>query len=220
MARFIVLQPHLEEEVTLAEAARMAAVPIRTAQRWLSRYHAAGVNGLARSTRIDAGRPKLATDTVKLIEGLALRKPRLSIAAIHRKVANILEKRCEQPPSYSTVYAIICQLDPAMIVLAQEGDPAFRDQFELVYRHRAERPNQIWQADHTLLDLLIVDANGKTVRPWLTSIIDDYSRAVAGYTLFLGGTYRTSNLIGTAPGYLAQVRYKLANLWHSKQTLR
>ena len=186
MARFVVLQPHIDGHVTLSEAARDAAVPIRTAQRWLSRYRIAGIAGLARSIRTDAGHIKLAIDIVKLIEGLALRKPRLSIAAIHRKVSAITKERSKQPPSYSTVYGIIQQLDPAMMTLAQEGDPAFRDQFELVYRHRAERPNAIWQADHTQLDLLILDANGKTVRPWLTSVTDDYSRVVAGYTLFLG----------------------------------
>ena len=33
---------------------------------------------------------------------------------------------------------------------------------------------------------MVLDANGQAVRPWLTIIIDDYSRAVAGYTIFLG----------------------------------
>src|SRR5207245_8258720 len=33
---------------------------------------------------------------------------------------------------------------------------------------------------------MVLDANGEAVRPWLTMIIDDYSRAVAGYTIFLG----------------------------------
>ena len=75
---------------------------------------------------------------------------------------------------------------PAMVTLAQDGPAAFRDRYELLYRHRAEGPNTIWQADHTLLDILVLDANGAAVRPWLTLIMDDYSRAVAGYTIFLG----------------------------------
>ena len=37
MERFAVLQPHLEEDVPLARAARQAGVPIRTAERWLAR---------------------------------------------------------------------------------------------------------------------------------------------------------------------------------------
>ena len=75
---------------------------------------------------------------------------------------------------------------PAMVTLAQDGPAAFRDRYELLYRHRAACPNAIWQADHTLLDVMVLDANGDAVRPWLTLIMDDYSRAIAGYTIFLG----------------------------------
>jgi putative transposase len=85
--------------------------------------------------------------------------------------------------SYGSVRAIIRQLDPAMITLAHEGHVTFRDRYE---RHRAERPNATWQTDHTELDILILDANGKVTRPWLTTVIDDHSRAIAGYMVFLG----------------------------------
>ena len=71
-----------------------------------------------------------------------------------------------------------------MVTLAQDGPAAFRDRYELIYRHRAEGPDALWQADHTLLDVLGAGCdNGEAVRPWLTIIIDDYSRAVAGYTI-------------------------------------
>jgi hypothetical protein len=48
------------------------------------------------------------------------------------------------------VYAIIARLDPALTTLAHEGPARFRDQFELVHRHRASHPNAIWQADDAL----------------------------------------------------------------------
>ena len=70
--------------------------------------------------------------------------------------------------------------------LAQQGQPAFRDRFELAWRHRASQPNALWQADHTELDVLVLEANGTAARPWLTTVIDDHSRAIAGYTVFLG----------------------------------
>jgi putative transposase len=53
-----------------------------------------------------------------------------------------------------------------------------------VYRAEAESPNAIWQADHTELDVLVKDA-GELRKPWLTIVLDDYSRAVAGYSLSL-----------------------------------
>ena len=43
----------------------------------------------------------------------------------------------------------------------------------------------MWQADHTVLDILVLDDAGTPVRPWLTVIVDDHSRAIAGYFLSL-----------------------------------
>ena len=43
-------------------------------------------------------------------------------------------------------------------------------------------PNDIWQADHTELDLMVLDETGRPARPWLTVILDDRSRAIAGYS--------------------------------------
>lgn len=186
MVRFAVLRPHLNDSVPLSEAARDAGIPLRSVQRWLSRYRAAGLVGLVRAKRTDTGNRKLPTQLVELIEGMALRKPRPSIAAIHRNITALAAKCNRPPPSYSSVYEIVRHLSPAMVTLAQDGAAAFRDRYELIYRHRAEGPNAIWQADHTLLDVMVLDANGQVVRPWLTIIIDDYSRAVAGYTIFLG----------------------------------
>jgi putative transposase len=185
MARFAVLQPHLEGDVPLARVAREAGVPLRTARRWLRRYRADGLPGLTRSVRGDAGTRKLPADFASLIEGLALRKPRPSVTAIHREITKIVKKQNAAAPSYATVHAIVRGLDPALTTLAQEGTAAFRNRYELIHRHRAEAPNTLWQADHTMLDILIVDANGKPARPWLTVILDDYSRAAAGYMIFL-----------------------------------
>ena len=50
------------------------------------------------------------------------------------------------------------------------------------------RSGEIWQADHTPLDLWVRDERDQPARPWLTVITvirDDCSRAVAGYSLNL-----------------------------------
>jgi putative transposase len=41
----------------------------------------------------------------------------------------------------------------------------------------------MWQADHTLLDIWVLDEKGQPAKPWLTIILDDYSRSVAGYRI-------------------------------------
>ncbi len=89
-------------------------------------------------------------------------------------------------PSYSSIRRIIGAIDPGLYTLAQHGDTAYRDKYELVFRRSTSGPNEQWQADHTLLDVAILDKTGTPARPWLTVVLDDYSRAAAGYTLFLG----------------------------------
>ncbi|MFD0480497.1 hypothetical protein ACFQ0B_79485 [Nonomuraea thailandensis] len=55
LARYRVLVPHLYDGVTLKAAAAGAAVPYRTAQRWLAAYKQDGMQGLARTCRSDKG---------------------------------------------------------------------------------------------------------------------------------------------------------------------
>ncbi|NOT57912.1 MAG: transposase [Deltaproteobacteria bacterium] len=186
MERLAVLQPHLAEGVPLARAARQAGVAIRTAERWLARYRQSDLAGLARPVRRDAATHRLPADLVALIEGMGLQKPRSSAATIQRRLRPVATAHGWGVPSYRTVCAILAALDPAMVTLAHEGAATFRDRYELIHRHRATAPNALWQADHTLLDLLILDEAGQPSRPWLTTVVDDYSRAVAGTMVFLG----------------------------------
>lgn len=186
MQHFAILRPHLEEGIPLTRAARHAGIPVRTAERWLVRYRQRGLAGLIRSARRDANIHRLPVDLVALIKGMGVKKPRASAATIHRRIGTIAKTQGWLVPSYSTVYAILAGLDPAIMTLAHEGASAFRDRYELIHRHRAEAANTIWQADHTQLDILILDSTGRPVRPWLTTVVDDYSRAVAGIMVFLG----------------------------------
>ena len=60
MSRFEVLRPYLEDGVPLARADAASRTPLRTAQRWLHRYRASGLAGLAPTTsRIIAGQGHL-----------------------------------------------------------------------------------------------------------------------------------------------------------------
>ena len=184
--RMAVLRPHLVDGVPLTRVAADAGIPIRTARRWIARYRADGPAGLVRPPRPEAGKRTFPKELVELIEGMALLKPPPSIATIHRRIAGLASEREWQAPSYGSVRSIVAGIDPAMATLAHEGAAAFRDKYELVHRHRAVRPNATWQADHTQLDILILDADGKEARPWLTTVLDDHSRAIAGYMVMLG----------------------------------
>lgn len=186
LQRWRLLRPVVEDGVPLARAARQAEVPLRTAERWLARYRSGGLSGLARTPRADRGRRRIPAELVRLIEGLALARPQPSVTIITRRAALVAAERGWPTPSYGTVQAIVTGLDPQLATLAHDGTAALRDRYELVYRREADRPNALWQADHTELDLLVLDADDKPGRPWLTVVLDDCSRAIAGYTVFLG----------------------------------
>ena len=214
MARFAVLKPHLAHGVPLPRAASDAGVAVRTAERWLARYRLGGLVGLARLPRSDLGRRRVAAEMVECIEGLYLRKPRPSVATIRRRLLKVANKRQWTVPSYASIYRIVRRLDPGMVTLAHEGHAAYRDQFELIHRYRAPKPNAIWQADHTQLDLLILEAGGRAVRPWLTTIIDDHSRMLAGYSVFLGApsTLQTSLALRQAIWRKADPRWPICGI--------
>jgi putative transposase len=56
LERFHLLRPHVEGGLLLAAVARSAGIPLRTAQRWLSRYNDGGLRALGRDVeRIGAG---------------------------------------------------------------------------------------------------------------------------------------------------------------------
>ena len=53
--RFRLLQPHLEDGRPLKRVAAAAAIPFRTAQRWVALYKKFGLAALARKHRADRG---------------------------------------------------------------------------------------------------------------------------------------------------------------------
>lgn len=182
--RFQLLRPFLEEGTPLARVARDRGVPLRTARRWVAQYRREGLAGLARKERSDRGKRRLSDTLHQAIEGLALKTPPLSAAAIHRQAVALAEHLGEAAPGYDAVYNLVRALDPALRTLAHEGTRAYADAFDLVHRHEAAGPNAVWQADHTELDIVLKDGQGGPGKPWLTVILDDYSRTVAGYALY------------------------------------
>jgi len=184
--RWRILRLHVEDQVPLAALARHHGLGVRTLERWHARYRAGGLLALGRVPRADAGGHRLPGELIALIEGLGLTRPRPPIAAIHRTVVKVCAGTGWPVPSYGVVRSIITALDPGMVTLALEGPSSYRDRYELALRRTADQPNAMWQADHTLLDIVLVDTDGKSARPWLTVVMDDCSRAICGYTVFFG----------------------------------
>src|ERR1700678_1700793 len=185
MSRFRLIQPHLEKNQPLQTVAADGKVPFRTAQRWVSQYRKFGLIALIRKTRVDRGARRVISPKLKAaIEALALESPPLPVRSIWRQIRQFAETIGEPPPRYGLVYDLIRELPVGLLTLAHRGGKTYSEKFDLVHRREAPRPNAIWQADHAQLAIRPVREDGRIAKPWLTIVIDDYSRAIAGY--FLG----------------------------------
>jgi transposase len=184
--RYNKIKPFLEDNTTIREISNNEKISYSTLCRWLKNYREKGLGGLVDKRRYDNGKGRIVKDELRLlVEGLALQKPKPSMASIHRKIVKIAETKNWRKPSYTTIRNIIKGIKPSVITLAHEGDKAYKDKYDLLYSRKANYPNEIWQADHSLLDIWLVDSKENIVRPWLTIIMDHYSRAIAGYFLFI-----------------------------------
>ena len=211
LERFALLRPALEGEVSQTQLAREQQIPLSTMQRWIKQYREKGLAGLANAKRSDKGKSRrLPEQAVQLVEGLALQTPPRSMAAIHRQVVTIAGEQGWKPPSYDRVRQIIKNLDPALVTLAHQGAAAYREEFDLLYRREATHSNAIWQADHTPLDVWLLNEEGKPARPYLTVIEDDYSRAIAGYRL----SFQEATALTTALTLRTAIWRKEDPHWH------
>ena len=145
LARYQQLRPALEEGVPLAHVARSHQIPLRTAQRWVAQYRTYGLARLIRAPRADRGQHRrIVPELQRLIEGLALQRPPPSAATIHRQIGPVAIQHGWPMPSYTSVYGIIQQLDPALVTLAHHGPKVYGETFDLIHRREASQPNEIW----------------------------------------------------------------------------
>ncbi|GAC1467442.1 MAG: hypothetical protein NVSMB9_09050 [Isosphaeraceae bacterium] len=104
----------------------------------------------AEAVTVSLSKRKLTPALQQPIEGLALRKPRLSSATVHLEVAEAARKLGQEPPSYKVVHAVIGKLEPALLTLAHESSKAYSEAFDLVHRGEADAPIAVRQADQTV----------------------------------------------------------------------
>lgn len=194
MEKYKLLIPYLRNTQTLQSISEETAISRRTLHYWVSHYEQYGLRGLMRKKRKDSGSTKVTGQVQSEIERLILMYKNNSIRSIHRKVSQFCEINNLQKPSYSQVSVISKKLSPSLKTLIHQGKKNYQNHYDIILRREANYPNEQWQADHTLLDILVLNEKGQEERPWLTIIMDDYSRAIAGYYL----TFQAPSAIQTA----------------------
>ena len=184
LARFRLLEPHLSHGQKLRSVADASGVSFRTLQRWVAQYRKHGLVAFVRRSRGDRGTPRIVSPAMKsAIEGLALEKPPLPISSICRQIRQFAAQNGGPAPSYGTVYALVRSLPSDLLTLAHRGSRAYSEIYDLVHRREASKANAVWQVDHAQLPIRLAREDGGTARPWLTVVIDDFSRVIAGYYL-------------------------------------
>lgn len=100
------------------------------------------------------------------------------------------------PVSYKTFRRAFGRLEPGVRVGLRRGTDAMRCALPYLTLAPATRPNEISEVDHALLGgILVWDPDGRrTGHPWLTIMIDTFSRMIVGFAITLAGGPITESL--------------------------
>ncbi|MBR8829675.1 MAG: hypothetical protein N5P05_001375 [Chroococcopsis gigantea SAG 12.99] len=182
-------------------AAKQLGVTVRSVERLLKKYREKGLMALVK-TRSDRGKTRIDEDWKEfIIETYASDAKKndedenINSILRHQVYLKVKGKAKQlglqkgEFPSCQTVYRILNQYIEEKRRKNNARSPGFsgehlthmtRDGRELL----VEGSNDVWQCDHTRLNILVVDEFGTLERPWITIIIDSYSRCLMG--VFLG----------------------------------
>ena len=174
-------------------AAKKLGISVRTVRRLVSKWHKEGVAGLVRQGRSDSGEARISKEWQEFIVKTYRDGNRNGLRMNRSQVAVRVKVRAEELgvddyPSHMTVYRLLDKYEKLSRgkkkrSLGWKGSSLSiktREGFEIA----VEWSNQVWQCDHTKVDVLVVDQSGEVLgRPWLTVVIDTYSRALVGMHL-------------------------------------
>jgi putative transposase len=173
----------------LRAAAEKLGCSVRSIQRLVKKWEAEGLAAFVQEGRQDKGTYRISQAWQDFIIA-AYDKGKCTPAQVAIKVKKKAKAEGQEKyPSHMTVYRVL-----APIIEKQEQATNVRnigwrgsrlalktrDGEELV----VEYSNQVWQCDHTRADVLLIDQHGELLgRPWLTTVIDTYSRCIIGLNL-------------------------------------
>lgn len=176
------------------EVAKELQVSVRQVQRLMRKWETDGVKGIERKERVDVGVRRIdeewAAYIVQTYRAGNRGGRRMSRAQVALRVATrAIEMGESNAPSRISVYRILASEIEAQQQRQRTRSIGWQGE-SLILKTRegleveVKESNQVWQCDHTRVDLLVVDQVGEVLgRPWLTTVIDTYSRCIVGMHL-------------------------------------
>jgi len=178
----------------LRESAQQLGVSVRQVQRLVKRWEQEGLAGIAQNGRADRGRHRIGgfweTFIIKTYQDGNKGSKRMSPKQVAVRVqAKAREIGDEKPPHYKTVLRVLEPIIERQETAKSIRSPGWRGSTLSVKTRQGEDisveySNHVWQCDHTRVDVMLVDQYGEVLsRPWLTTVIDTYSRCIMGINL-------------------------------------
>ncbi|MBD1916279.1 MULTISPECIES: Mu transposase C-terminal domain-containing protein [Cyanophyceae] len=174
------------------EAAELG-VSERTLHRYKRQWYEKGLIGLADDTRADKGKsrihPELQNCATKLFKNRNRNGKRLNRKDVYKHVRQKAIDLGLKPPAQSTIYDLLKPLYEAEENKKSIRTPGWQGETLILSikdggELKPEASNQVWQIDHTPADILLVDQEGNLLGcPWLTTVVDSYSRCIVGFHL-------------------------------------
>lgn len=169
--------------------AQQLGITVRSVRRLVRQLRESGVTSVIRHSRSDRGEARISEEWQQFIKKTYREGNRGSRKMSPAQVAVRVRVRAEEIgteeyPSHMTVYRILKPLQE--LGHRQKRSLGWRDDCLIVKTREGleigiEWSNQVWQVDHTQIDLLVVDMSGEILgRPWLTIVVDTYSRCMMG----------------------------------------
>jgi putative transposase len=134
--------------------------------------------------RID---PKVESLIKEQIDRYWLKKERPSMSSLTQRVHDACRVEGVRPPNRRTIERRVDELQPRLAARRRGEGDTLAAATSSPGAYVANRPNEVWQIDHTLVDVIVVDEQLRRPigRPVLTIAIDICTRMVAGFYLSL-----------------------------------
>ena len=144
------------------------------------------------------------------IDAVYKARERPTLSTLQRAIRTDCRIASLKPPSRKAIQSRILARSPKELTVAREGIEAARQQYTPVAP--GLRPGAllaIVQIDHTPVDIQLVDDLSRTVlgRPWLTLLLDVFSRSVLGFHLSFDPPSVASVALAVAQGVLLKAEW-------------